>query len=129
MNYVNVVKLLQKAVTPLTSLPVKYLNTNFKPPKDGKWWEIVILPYDMSNEFLGNEQTYKGIMRLILHWRQDNAGIYKPLEEADLMLRGFQKGCSFEGVRIISNPRIDTTIEEQAELLIPLTIEYLCFNV
>lgn len=129
MNYTDVVKILQKAVTPLTSLPIKYINTNIKPPSNGKWWEIIILPLDMSNEFLGNEQTYKGVMRLILHWKQNNKGVYEPLEEAEKMLKGFPKGSSFDGVRIISNPRIDSVIEEPSELLIPLTIEYLCFNV
>jgi hypothetical protein len=135
MSELTIIKLLQKAVTPLTTLPVKYLNTNFKPPENGKWWEVLFIPTDVPDTTLGNEQMFQGIFRLLLHWPQDNKGVYKALEEVDVMREGFKKGSRFDDVAtnttvsVRENPDVSSIVEESPNLLIPLTIKYHCYKI
>lgn len=135
MSDSSILRLLQRAIGGATSLPVKYVNTNFKTPNKGNWWEIVYLPNDIENEFWGKEKTFRGVLRLILHCEQKNEGIYKPLGEVENMMEVFFKGCVFYDVeknvkvQIVENPRMNDIIEEPPSLLIPLTIRYQCFKV
>ena len=78
----KILSLLQKKVTEVVgkSYKVKYINTNIG--NVDKFWEIVYIPNNVENEFWDKGKTYRGILRLILHWPQDNKGIYKPMEEA-----------------------------------------------
>lgn len=135
MDEAYIIKLLQSAFGSFTQLPVKYLNTNFQIPSDGKWWKIIYLPNNYENEFWDNGKTYRGIFRPILHWPQDNRGIYKPLEEVKRIADGYPKGLKLVDtehdvtVTISDIPDINNTIEQPPELLIPLTIRYLCYKV
>lgn len=130
----KIINLLQKKVTEVVNnvYPVKYINTNMK-AKD-KFWEIVYIPNNIEDEFWGSGKTYRGIMRLVLHWPQDNKGIYKPMEEVERVANGFEKGielCDDENqvrVGITDNPDCTNVIEDEGKLLIPLTIKYLCFK-
>ena len=125
MNNIRLVKIIQTKTGEFTNLPVKYLNTNYNFKKGKNWWEIVIVPFDSSNYNIDETETYKGAIRLILHWKQNGEGVYAALQEAENMLRCFKKGSCFEGVKIIANPYMNSILEEPAELLIPLTINYL----
>ena len=130
----KILNLLQKKVTEVVNnvYPVKYINTNMK-AKD-KFWEIVYIPNNIENEFWDSGKTYRGIMRLVLHWPQDNKGVYKPMEEAERVAKGFEKGLElFDDVNsvkvtITDNPDCTNVIEDEGKLLIPLTIKYLCFK-
>ena len=130
----KILNLLQKKVTEVVNnvYPVKYINTNMK-VKD-KFWEIVYIPNNVENEFWSSGKTYRGIMRLVLHWPQDNKGIYKPMEEAERVANGFEKGLElFDDenkvkVTITDNPDCTNVIEDEGKLLIPLTIKYICFK-
>lgn len=130
----KILNLLQKKVTEVVNnvYPVKYINTNMK-AKD-KFWEIVYIPNNIENEFWNEGKTYRGILRLILHWPQDNKGVYKPMEEVERVADGFEKGLElFDDVNsvkvsITDNPDCTNVIEDEGKLLIPLTIKYLCFK-
>lgn len=130
-----IIKLLQKNMSLFTKLPVKYLNTNIVIPSDDKWWEIVYLPNNYENESWGDSKTYRGIFRPILHWSQDNKGVYKPMEEVKRVADGYPKGSKLVDlqndvtVNITDVPNINGVIEEPSCLLIPLTIKYLCYKV
>lgn len=130
-----IIKLIQKHVATLTDLPIKYINTNMKPPKNGKWWEIIFIPNNLDGEFWSKGQTYRGFFRFLLHWPQINDGIYKPYSEVEKLVDGFEKGSVFEdlenNVKVIltENPKTNTVLEEPPELLISLTIRYNCFIV
>lgn len=113
---------------------VKCLNVNYNPPANKRWWEVVYIPNNVENEFWDTGKTYKGIFRLILHWPQNNQGIYKPMEEAERVAKGFPKGLklcdTINGitVTIIEQPDCQNIIESEGELLIGLTIKYLYFT-
>lgn len=132
----EIVRLLQRAVTSAVNekLPVKYLAVNFKKPSNDKFWEIVYIPNNIPDEFWGGGKTYRGVMRLILHWPQNNKGAYEPLEEVKRVAEYFQKGkemYSNEGsfkVILTNEPDLTSFIEEESSLLLPLTITYSCFK-
>ena len=135
----NVLEALQKAVAAATSapgsLPVKYVNRNFNPPDNGRWWEVVYIPNNIENEFWAEGETYRGIMRLILHWGQDDGGAYDAVSAIDAMKDALPKGSVFQdpakkaAVRIIDNGKMTGTIEQAPEMLLPLTIKYSCFKI
>ena len=87
----KILNLLQKKVTEVVSntYPVKYINTNIG--NVDKFWEIVYIPNNIEDEFWSSGKTYRGILRLILHWPQDNKGVYKPMEEVERVANGFEK--------------------------------------
>lgn len=130
----KILNLLQKKVTEVVNnvYSVKYINTNIK-AKD-KFWEIVYIPNNIEDEFWDEGKTYRGIMRLILHWPQDNKGIYKPMEEAERVADGFKKGLELfddkNHLKVTLTDNADCTgiVENEGKLLIPLTIKYLCFK-
>lgn len=130
----KILNLLQKKVTEVVgnTYPVKYINTNIG--NVDKFWEIVYIPNNIENEFWDSGKTYRGILRLVLHWPQDNKGIYKPMEEVERVADGFEKGLElFDDenkvkVSITDNPDCTNVIEDEGKLLIPLTIKYLCFK-
>lgn len=132
----KIIKLLQKKALEIIddNKLVKCINMNFSPPADKRWWEIVYIPNNLENEFWDDGKTYRGILRLILHWPQKSQGIYKPLEEAERVADGFEKGLELydeDGkvkVVIVDKPDLTNVLEEQTQLLIGLTIRYSCFT-
>lgn len=134
-----ILEALQKAVTSAVTAtgapPVKYVNRNA--PSGGKYWEVVYIPNDIDNEFWDAGKTYRGILRLILHWPQDDKGAYAALDEVDRVAKWFTVGKQMQDggaepkvtVRVTSEPSIASVIEESPELLIPLTIRYECFKI
>ena len=134
---VYILKALQKAVTVAVGqqMPVKYMNTNINPPSDGKWWEVVYIPNNVTNEFWSEGKTYQGVLRLILHWPQDNKGAYDAMTEVSRVANSFQKGNVFTDpsnlvqVRIQDHANANGVIEEPPSLILPLTIRYSCSRI
>lgn len=132
----EIVRMLQRAVTSAVNerLPVKYLAVNFKKPSNDKFWEIVYIPNNIPDEFWGDGKTYRGVMRLILHWPQNNKGAYEPLNEVERVAGYFEKGkemYSNDGafkIILTNEPDLTSFIEEESSLLLPLTITYSCFK-
>lgn len=133
----ELVKILQRSVTSAVgdSIPVKYIGVNFKKPSNDKYWEIVYIPNNIKNELWGRGKTYRGIMRLILHWPQNNKGVYTPMEEVERVAAYYEKGkkmVSLDGttkITITDNPDLGGIYESESSLLLPLTIPYLCFRI
>lgn len=132
-----ILEALQKAVTTAvgSSPAVKYVGRNLTPPSNGKWWEIVYFPNNYEGEGWGEEKTYRGVLRLLLHWPMNNSGAYSAMDEVKRVGDYFNKGLLLKDpsnnvtVKISDNPNISSVIEEPPELLIPLTIRYTCFKV
>ena len=132
----NVIQALQKAVVSAVEevYPVKFVGRN-APEHSGKWWEIVYIPDNVENEFWADGKTYRGILRLVLHWSQDDQGVEKALDEAARISLDFSKGSVFEDdgqemqVRIVDHPNVLSVIEERSEMIIPLTIRYSSFKI
>lgn len=132
----ELVKILQRSVTDAvgTSIPVKYIGLNFKKPSNDKYWEIVYIPNNIKNEFLDTGKTYRGIMRLILHWPQNNKGVYTPLEEVERVAAYYEKGKRLYlengtiKLTLTDNPDLGGVYEDESSLLLPLTIPYLCLK-
>lgn len=132
----DLIRILQRSVTSAVgdSLPVKYIGINFKKPSNDKYWEIVYIPNNVKNEFWGMGKTYRGIMRLVLHWPQNSKGIYTPMEEAERVAAYYTKGKQMftadgtKKITITDNPDLGGIYEDQSSLLLPLTIPYLCFK-
>ena len=134
----HVFEALQKAVTAAVagtnSPPVKYLNRNFNPPSTGMWWEIIMIPNNIANEFWGSEETYRGILRLLLHSPQNDKGVYPLLDEVERVSQGFAKGSKFIDpasevvVSVTDNPTIMGVYEEPPQIIAALTVRYSCFK-
>lgn len=130
-----VIEALQKAVLALAlTIPVKYLGIPMNPPSDGKWLEVVHIPNNIQGEFWSEGKTYRGIMRLILHWPMNAAGVYPPMDMIRTVAAGFTKGKQITdtgnnvNVSIVEHVNVQDVIEEAPELLIPLTVKYSCLK-
>jgi len=130
-----IIEALQKAVLALNlTIPVKYIGRTFDPPSAGKWLEIVFIPNNIEGEFWSEGKTYRGILRLILHWPMNNEGIYPAMEVAKTIAAGFTKGSKFANtgnnvlVKITDHPNLREVLESPPDILIPLSIRYSYFS-
>lgn len=132
-----VLEALQKAVisaTAITGLPVKYVGRIFDIPSDGKWIEVIYIPNNIENQYWDDSKTYRGIMRLILHYPMDDTGVYSILNVAQQISDGLSKGSKFSDignnvvVKISEVPNIQSILEEAPELLVPISVRYICFK-
>jgi hypothetical protein len=132
-----ILEALQKAVTEaatLVSLDVKYVARNITLPANGRYLEIVHIPNNIENENWDDSRTYRGIMRLILHWKMDDRGAYEALDKLKTISEYFIKGLKLTDplnqvvVTITDNANVSDIIEKPPELLIPLTIRYSYFS-
>jgi len=129
-----ILEALQKAVTQATTLDVKYIGRNMTIPVNGKWLEIVYIPNNIENEFWSDSKTYRGLMRLIVHWPIDDSGVYGALDSAKTICEYFMKGMILSDpannvrVQITDNPNISDVMEQPPELLVPITLRYSYFK-
>jgi hypothetical protein len=134
----DILKALQTAVaaavdaSALPLLPIKYLGRTFIVPDDQKWLEIVNLPNDIQGAFWGNEKYYRGTMRLILHWQNDDAGVYVPTDLIAQVGSFFDKDKSLRSgqsvVKIYEKPGVSALIEAGTETLFVLSVRYQSFS-
>lgn len=106
------------------TLPIKAMGRNFDPREHEKYLEIRIIPNNRNGDFWGNEKNYQGILRLILHWQNDNMGIYTPVRTIRSICSYFSKDKIINGVQIYENPNLLDILEEGDELLYPVSIRY-----
>lgn len=116
--------------TPL--LPIKFKGRTFTPPDDQKYVEVVFIPNNPDGEFWGSEKTYQGIFRLVLHWPNDDKGIYEPLEVIENVSSYFTKQKKlFTGnfaLNIYEEPKLLGDIEAGNETLYPVSMSYRSFR-
>lgn len=132
-----VLEALQKAVIAAvapTSIAVKYVGRTLTVGNDDKWVEIVYIPNNVENQYWDDAKTYRGIMRLILHWPIDDSGIYPALDIAATISDGFTKGSKLVDlgenvvVTITEVPNIEGILEQAPGIMIPITIRYNYFK-
>lgn len=115
----------------LPSLPIKFLGRTWDIPNNQKYLEIVWLPNNRSNDFWGNEKIYRGSMRLILHWPNNDQGSYEPLSLLEELGSYFAKDKLLQNgvnsIQIYENSDISSPIEAGTESLYVVTVRYQCF--
>lgn len=124
------------AASSTPALPVKYVGRAQKAPNDGKWLELIFIPNNIENEFWDSGKTYRGILRMILHWPMNDAGAYLSMEVLQSIVAGLSKGTVLKddpssptvNVKITDNPNLLNVLEEPPELLLPASIRYLVFK-
>lgn len=114
--------------------PAKYPLTTINPPSSHPWWEILYLPNNPDGEFWGDEKTYQGIVRLILHYPMKNE-VFDAMDEVSRVSDQIKKGELLQDagrnvtVKISEEPDTGAPMEEAPEALIPLTVRYTSFKV
>jgi len=138
MSEKAILEALQKAVIAAVAalpsedrVPVKYVGRNFTKPSDGSGWlEVVHIPNNQLNDSWGSEKTYRGMMRLILHWPMKDKGAYKPIELIEDIASYFVKGrkltdqASTVSIMIADVPDFKGVMEEPPEMMLPMSIRY-----
>lgn len=115
----------------IPALPVKYPLRTFVAPNDGKYIEVVQIRNNNDNETWDTGRTYRGILRVILHWPNNDAGAIAPSRFADEIASGFPKGSIYWNgaakVTIQDHPDAGSMIDTPQDCLFPVSIEYQCF--
>lgn len=120
------------AASVLPALPVKMLGRTFDIPDDQKYLEVVFIPNNQSDRYWGEEQLYQGTFRLVLHWKNDDKGVYEPMNVARSVASYFTKTNALRtggfGVNITQVPKLTGVIEAGHESLFPVSMSYRSFN-
>lgn len=116
----------------VSTLPIKMIGRTFEIPDDNRYLEVIHIPNNSLNSYWGNEKTYRGLFRLILHWGIDDEGAYAAMNAIGSISSFFTKDKLFEkdgiSVRIYEKPDLTSVIEQPPELLYPVTIRYISFQ-
>src|SRR6476660_2008262 len=105
-----ILKVLQTAViaavaaSVLPALPIKVVGRTYVPENDQKWLEIVWIPNNPTGDFLGDDKNYAGMIRLVLHWPNNDAGAYSPIEVIASVAAYFTKDRHLGAVKISEPP-------------------------
>lgn len=113
----------------MSALPIKFVGVTFDPPDDGKWLEIVFLPNNPTDQYWGEEENYRGSVRLILHWPNDGSGSYTPIDLIASIGRAFTKHQVLVGsVKLTDKAKLNPPVENGVETLYPVTLRYESFS-
>jgi len=114
----------------IPTMPLKLLGLSAEISQD-KYIEVIFITNNIPNEFWGAGETYRGFLRLMLHWNIDGSGIYPPTEYMQSVCDYFIKGKRLYNddiiVKVTDNPRITIVDEQPPEILVLAQIEYYCF--
>ena len=130
MSEAAILRTLQQAVTAAVlvstapTLPVSYVGVNFNIPNDQKWFEIIWLPNNIQAGFSGNEKNHRGILRILLHWPNDGAGAYAPLNIIESVGNFFTNGKLLSDVQIYGKGDITGVIQDGDDTVYPLSVRY-----
>lgn len=109
-------------------LPVKYIGVDFTPPNDQKWLELVFIPNNPGSMYWGEEKVYRGMLRMILHWPNNQMGAYPPMEMLSSIASYFHKGLRLQNVEIYETPTLTAVLEKGSENLYPASLRYQSFR-
>lgn len=112
------------AASTMPELPIKAVGRTFTVPDDQKYLELVFIPNNRGGDFWGNEKNYQGLFRLVLHWPNDDQGIYGPMGVLASIAGYFTKGLRLQKVQIYETPNLTGILEEGSEMLLPASIRY-----
>ena len=116
----------------LSKLPIKHLGRTFIIPDDQKYLEIRVITNNNPKNYWGSEKVYQGQIRLILHWPILDEGVYEPLDVIGSIADFFTKTNTLRineiPLKVYENPNQTDVIEQDKELLFPVTIPYRSFK-
>ncbi len=134
MDDVEILETLQQAAivavgeSDMPELSIKFVGITFTPPDDQRYLELVFIPVNRNDDFWGDEKNYQGIFRMVLHWPNDGAGAYPPMNVLRSIAGYFTKDLALPKVQIRAKPDLTGVLEEGAELLLPASIRYQSFR-
>lgn len=109
------------------AMPVKLVDVTFTPPDNQQFIEIIHIPNNPADRFWGDEKSYQGIFRIVLHWQIDASGAYPPMRVLESIASYYSKNMWLGIVKITSNPDLTGVIETAPDLLFPCTLRYAAF--
>lgn len=116
----------------IPALPVMYPLRTFDIPEDNKYIEVIQITNNRENEYWGKARTYQGILRLLLHWKNDDAGAVVPVTFLDSIAALIPKGSILRSgaasVLIYDNPDAGSMITNGSDIIFPLTLVYRDFQ-
>jgi hypothetical protein len=119
-------------VAPAQPLPIKAIGRVLDKPDALRYFEFISIPNNRIGDYWGNERTYQGIFRILLHWTIDDQGAYPPLHLLDTVANYFTKETRFRSgeadVQIYGEPDLGGIITSNAELIYPLSLRYRDFR-
>lgn len=116
------------AASSTPTLPIKGVSNGFEAPNDQKYLECVFITNNVENEHWGDEKTYQGMFRMILHWPNDGEGPYIPMNALASICSYFSKGEPLGDVRLTTSPNMLSPLEAGKENLYPASVRYSCFR-
>ena len=90
--------------------------------------EIVFIPNNRRGDFWGNEKNYRGMLRIILHYPQDDAGAYPPMLALAAICTPFDNGAVFGAVQIYGAADFMGKVEQGHETLYPASLLYQSYH-
>lgn len=134
MKDFDILKALQQGVTAavaastMPALPVSYIGVKFTKPDNGKWLELIFIPNNPEGDQWGEEaKSYRGIFRMVLHWPNDGAGVYRAGAVLASIADYFEVDRLLSGVQI-SGKDITGVIFEGDETLMPVSLRYVSYR-
>lgn len=101
-------------------------------PTPLRYFEFVHIPNNRQGDFFGDERTYQGVFRILLHWTIDDEGGYPPRMLLDKVANYFPKGKHLisgpADVQIYGEPDLGGTFPSGSELIFPLSLRYRCVS-
>lgn len=111
--------------------PIKIPGRTFNPPNDQKYIELINIKNDTQSRTWGNEQSFSGTFRFVLHWPAVDDGPYPPsqilLDIKTQMHKGRIIRHGAAQIKIFDHGSIQDAIEDGAEILYPLSVPYQSF--
>lgn len=116
------------AASSIPALPIMFPLRTFLIPNDNKYIEVIQIRNNNANEYWDIGKTYQGIVRLLLHWSNDNAGAIVPqryLAEIALQLvKGSVLRAGAAVVVLYDNPDAGSFVINGQDCFFPLTLLY-----
>lgn len=112
------------------TIPIAYIDVNFDPSEDaaetnGKYLELVFIPNNVENDTWGDERTYQGMFRMILHWPKSiSGGPYPPMQLLSSICAYFSKDRKLGDVQVTNLPVFTGMLAAGHENLYPASLRY-----
>lgn len=125
--------LLQRLSTMTPALPIAYPNVNpsWGSNNPDSYLRATFVPNRTVTRTVGaGHQQHMGLMMVSVWWKA-GAGLTKPLDVADRIIKHFAKGTVLEGqglkVKIGRKPWAAPPLQDAAYIQVPVSIEYVTF--
>jgi hypothetical protein len=116
----------------IINFPIKYPGRTLNPPNDNKYIEVVHISNNLENECWDSSRTFQGILRILLHWKNDDAGDIPAKLYLSEIAGYFSKGkilrFGLASVLIYDNPNDSSAIENGQDCIFPLSVMYRDFQ-